>query len=138
VRHPGAMTRFALDAPSLLRLLEDERSIADGHALVAPTLVRSDILTTLYADVRASRRTDKEGRALLERLAECRIRLLGDRVSRATAWRIARAGDWADIALAEYIAVASLQADALIADDPAIRAAAGDLVALVDYDDLFR
>jgi hypothetical protein len=138
VRHAGAMTRYALDAASLLRLLDDDRSVADGHSLVAPALVRSDVLAALYADVRAGRRSETDGRARLERLAECRIRLLGDRVSRATAWRIATAAEADDIAVAEYVAVASLQADALVASDPEIRALAGETVTLADYDDLFR
>ena len=45
------------------------------------------------------------------------MRLLGDRVSRRTAWRIAREQGWADLVEAEYVAVTRLQADALVSVD---------------------
>ncbi len=44
------------------------------------------------------------------------MRLLGDRVSRRTAWRIAREQDWDTLRDAEYLAVTRLQADALTVD----------------------
>jgi hypothetical protein len=46
------------------------------------------------------------------------MRVLGDRMSRATAWRIAAELDWEDPAPAEYLAVTRLQADALVTTDP--------------------
>ncbi|QEW03718.1 pyruvate ferredoxin oxidoreductase [Microbacterium lushaniae] len=52
--------------------------------------------------------------------------------SRATAWRIAAQNDWADTALA----VASLQADALITADPALAAAAAGIVRVADIGEL--
>lgn len=131
------MTRFALDAASLRLLLDDDRSLAPAHALVAPSLIRSDVLAMLYAEVRSGERAEAEGRALLERLAGVKIRLLGDRVSRATAWRIAARNGWDDIRPAEYLAVAALQADAIVAIDPVMRGAAHE-VAVAEYDDLFR
>jgi predicted nucleic acid-binding protein len=42
------------------------------------------------------------------------MRLLGDRVSRRTAWKIAREHGWETTYDAEYLAVAKLQADALV------------------------
>lgn len=67
-----------------------------------------------------------------------KIRLLGDRVSRATAFRLAELLDWDDTALAEYLAVATLQADVLIAADDALVRGAEGLIAVAAYDDLFR
>ncbi|GAA4607490.1 hypothetical protein BJY16_006358 [Actinoplanes octamycinicus] len=49
---------------------------------------------------------------------ELKMRLLRDRVSRATAWRIARENDWDTLRDAEYLAVTRLQADALVTIDP--------------------
>jgi len=43
--------------------------------------------------------------------------LLGDRVSRRTAWRIALEHGWDTIGDAEYLAVTQLQADVLITID---------------------
>ncbi|PJI93272.1 hypothetical protein [Luteimicrobium subarcticum] len=76
----------------------------------------------------------REGRRLLEGVASLRVRLLNDRVSRATAWTLATELGWHDTAPAEYLAVAVLQADALVADDPLLRAGATGRVALADED----
>lgn len=105
---------------------------------MGPAVLRSDVLSLLYREVRAGALSDKDARAQLEGLASMRIRLLGDRVSRATAWKLARRGDWDDVSRAEYVAVATLQADALVAGDPAIAAAAEGLIDLADYGELRR
>jgi len=64
------------------------------------------------------------------------MRLLGDRVSRRTAWQLARQHDWETLRDAEYLAVTRLQADALITVDPGLAAAARDAVAVGAIDDL--
>jgi hypothetical protein len=74
--------------------------------------------------VRAGRRSESDVRDLLEAVTAAKIRLLGDRVSRATAWRIAAELDWPDIGSAEYLAVATLQADVLVSADPELAGAA--------------
>ena len=56
------------------------------------------------------------------------MRLLGDRVSRRTAWKIAREQGWATTLDAEYLAVTRLQADALVTIDPKLAAKARDVV----------
>lgn len=53
-----------------------------------------------------------------ERMTEVKMRLLGDRVSRRTAWRIAQEQGWESLVEAEYVALARLQADALVTVDP--------------------
>jgi hypothetical protein len=45
------------------------------------------------------------------------MRLLGDRVSRRTAWRIARDHGWETTFDAEHLAVTKLQADGLVTID---------------------
>jgi predicted nucleic acid-binding protein len=65
-----------------------------------------------------------------------KMRLLGDRVSRRTAWQLARQHDWDTLRDAEYIAVTRLQADALVTVDPSLAAAARDVVAVAAIDDL--
>lgn len=118
------MTRFAIDAPTALRLVAEGRAPAAPHTLVGPSVLRTDALESLYRDLRAGRISDAEGRRLLDGVAMLKIRLLGDRVSRATAWKIAVRLDADDTRQAEYLAVASLQADVLVTDDAALRAAA--------------
>ena len=79
---------------------------------------------------------ERDGRDQLERLAELKIRLLGDRVSRSVAWKLAARLDWDDTPAAEYLAVASLQADALITTDPRLMDAARGIVPIASLDDL--
>lgn len=131
------MTRYVIDPGTTLRLLRDERLASAQHKLVAPARLRSDVLSALYEQVRQGALDESTGRRELESFAELSIRLLGDRVSRSTAWVIARDLDWADAGPAEYLAVAKLQADALITDDPALIAGAEGLIPLAGYDGLF-
>jgi predicted nucleic acid-binding protein len=65
-----------------------------------------------------------------------RTRLLGDRVSRATAWQLAERLGWDDVGRAEYLAVAKLQADALVTEDPELVRAADGVVPLARFEDL--
>lgn len=131
------MTRYAIDAPTALRLVADGRAIHGDHSLVGPSILRSHALSSLYRDARSGALDEAEARRMLEGIAALKIRLLGDRVSRATAFRFAADLGWDDTPLAEYLAVASLQADALVTDDPVLRGAADGIIPLAEYEDLF-
>jgi hypothetical protein len=61
-------------------------------------------------------------------MTEMKVRLLNDRVSRRTAWRIAQEQGWETTFEAEYLAVTELQADALVTVDAAMAAKAAHLV----------
>jgi predicted nucleic acid-binding protein len=130
--------RLAVDAVTALRIIRDDPGIDQRYRLVGPAVLRSDVLSLLYREVRGGVLSDKDARAQLDGLATLKIRLLGDRVSRATAWKLARQRDGEDVSAAEYVAVAVLQADALVAGDAAIAAMAEGLVDLADYGDLRR
>ena len=134
------MTRFAIDAPIALRLVREgadaAAAVTTRHRLVGPAVLRSHALSLLYREVRSGALAEKRGRSELEGLAGLKIRLLGDRVSRATAWRIAAQLDADDTIMAEYLAVASLQADALVTDDPRLIDAAAGIVPVATYEDL--
>lgn len=130
------MTRFGIDAATALRLIRDGADGGRRHQLVAPSALRAEVLALIYRDVHAHRITQAEGRRQLEALARLKIRLLGDRVSRATAWKIAEQLGWKEIGAAEYLAVASLQADALITQDAEIAEAAEGIVPIASYMDL--
>lgn len=127
------MTRYAIDAPTLLRLVSGEVRVNPRHQIVAPGLIRSQALALLFAAVRDGRMTEETALAHHQRITELRMRLLNDRVSRRTAWRIAREQGWATTYDAEYLAVARLQADALVTVDPALAAKARDVVPLADF-----
>lgn len=132
------MTRYAIDSSTAIRLVKDEREISSSHSLVGPGILRSDALAALYLAVRNETIDERHARAHLEGLARLKIRLLADRVSRATAWKIAARLDWDDTRPAEYLAVASLQADVLIAADATLASAAQGIVEVGNYEDLFR
>ncbi len=122
------MARYVIDAPTLLHLLDNDLHVDPGHQLVAPSIIRSEALQLLLDDVRRGTRTDKEAMATHRQLTELKMRLLGDRMSRGTAWKIARERDWDTLRDAEYLAVTRLQADALVTVDPALAARAEGIV----------
>jgi predicted nucleic acid-binding protein len=126
------MTRYVIDAPTLLHLVANGVEVSPGHQLVAPNGIRSQALSLLYGAVRRGDLTEREALARHERLTEVKMRLLGDRMSRRTAWNLARDNGWESTNDAEYLAVTKLQADALITLDPALAAKADGLVPLAD------
>ncbi|MEI5583802.1 MULTISPECIES: type II toxin-antitoxin system VapC family toxin [unclassified Agromyces] len=130
------MTRFAIDAHTALRLVADDVAVAEGHELVAPNVLRSQVLSLLYRAVRRGDLSRDAARVRLERLASLRMRLLGDRVSRAVAWELAEQLDLDDTADAEFLAVARLQADALVALDPGLARHAEGVVAVAPFEAL--
>lgn len=130
------MARYAIDAPTLLYLMDEHVPVHPSHQLVAPNSIRSEALQVLLRDVREGRRTEADALACHEELTQLKMRLLGDRVSRRTAWRIARERDWESLRDAEYLAVAVLQADAFVTVDHGIAAKAEGLVRVASVGDL--
>ena len=127
------MTRFAIDAPTALRIVREGVDVGD-HQLVGAGALRSQAMQLLYAAVRAEEVDAGEVREVLDGIAGLKMRLLGDRVSRATAWRIATHLDWDDVTLAEPLAVATLQAGVLVTDDPVLVGAAAGLVERMSWE----
>ncbi len=130
------MARYVIDAPTLLHLVDAGLHVGPGHQLVAPNSIRSEALELLLHDVRAGKRTEAAALEVHERMTELKMRLLGDRVSRRTAWHLARQHDWDTLRDAEYLALTRLQADALVTVDRHLAAAARDAVAVAAIDDL--
>jgi len=129
------MTRYGIDSTALLLVVEGQLTIAPAHSLVAPNRVLPDLLGTLLADVRNGARTEKAALELHTRATETKIRLLGDRVSRRTAWNLAMELG-CDLRDAEYLAVAKLQADALVTTDAHLAALAAGIVPVAGLDRL--
>ncbi|MFW5469951.1 hypothetical protein ACOCJ4_07895 [Knoellia sp. CPCC 206435] len=124
------MTRFVVDAPTLLHLVDEGLTVDPAHQLVAPGSIRSEALQLLLGQVVRGERDESSVRSTHERMTEVRIRLLGDRVSRMTSWTIAREHGWETLRDAEYLAVARLQADALVSIDPELVSKADSVVAV--------
>ena len=125
-----------IDAPTLLRLAADDIVVDPAHRLVAPNRIRSDALSLLLGAVNRDEITEELALRQHDRLTGMKMRLLGDRVSRRTAWRLARDHGWESIDTAEYLAVCLLQADALITVDPELARHAEGIVALASLDDV--
>jgi predicted nucleic acid-binding protein len=132
------MTRFVIDAPVAIQLAAGDPAIAAGHALVAPALLRSQVLALTYASVREGTMDDRDAKRILDGIRSLRIRLLGDRVLQAGAWEVARTLDWPDTYRAEYIALTRMQADALVTFDENLSEAASTLVRVAPVTELFQ
>ena len=130
------MTRYVIDPEVALHLARHGVPVASEHQLVAPTLLRSQLLSALYQAVRRREMTKADAERHLDYVRRLQIRLLGDRVLQAVAWKIADQLGWADTFDAEYIALTKLQADALITLDPTVADAARGLVTLAPLDAL--
>jgi predicted nucleic acid-binding protein len=132
------MTRFAIDALSAVRLAREKLAVPEENKLVAASQLRSQALSLIYREVRRGELTAREAYAMLDRITAMRIRLLGDRVSRATAWKVAEQLGWDDTAAAEYVAVAQLQADAFVTLDADLADAVAGLGRVVPLEALLR
>jgi predicted nucleic acid-binding protein len=130
------MTRFGIDAPTLVHLVTEGVVVAAVHQLVAPQLLRSQALDLLYGAVRRGELPEREALDRAEAMTAVKVRLLGDRVSRRVAWQIAREHGFESTADAEYLAVTRLQADVFLTVDPALRERAAGIVAVGTVDRL--
>jgi predicted nucleic acid-binding protein len=131
------MTRYVIGPDVALHLAHDEAVIRGGHQLLAPALLRSQLLSLLYQAVRRGEMTRKDAERRLSYVRGLRIRLLGDRVLQNAAWKVADQLGWPDTLDAEYVALTQLQADALITLDRKLAHAVKDLVSVAPIEALF-
>ena len=130
------MTRYAIDALTAIRLVRDAVTVSDEHQLVAPKSLQTQALSHLYREVRKGSLSTEQARAILDGITTMRIRLLGDRVSRGVAWKLAEQLDWDDTTNAEYIAVAKLQADFFVTLDEHLANQVSGIVAIAQFEAL--
>lgn len=131
------MTKYVIGPDVAIRLAHDQIVVHAGHQLLAPTLLRSQALSLLYQEVHRGEMTKKDAERRLDHIRGLRIRLLGDRVLQAVAWKIADQLGWSDTFAAEYVALTQLQADALITLDGQLAHAVKKLVTVAPIDALF-
>lgn len=127
------MTRYGIDAQVAIRLIRDEVTLPEEHQLVGPNVLRSQALSIVYMARRRNELSSDEATAVLDGITSMRIRLLGDRVSRSVAWKVAEQLGWDDIGLAEYVAVAKLQADAFVTLDAELAKQVDGIVVTVPF-----
>ena len=130
------MTRYVIGPDVALRLARDEAVIRGEHQLLAPAVLRSQLLSLLYQVVHRGEMTKKVAEEQLSYVRGLQIRLLGDRVLQATAWKVADRLGWPDTLDAEYVALTQLQADAFITLDRRLAAAVADLVTIAPLEAL--
>jgi predicted nucleic acid-binding protein len=132
------VTRFVVDADTLLRIAAGEIEVASGHQVLAPTLVRSQALSALYQAARRGEVSAAEGLERVTRVNSLRVRFLGDKVLQRTAWRIADQLGWESTFDAEFVALTQLQADVFITSDRDLARAVSGLVETATIDSLRR
>lgn len=130
------MTRFVISPDVALRLAEQEAAVGGAHELLAPTLIRSQLLNGLFQAVRRGDLTTEDAARRLDFVRGLKLRLLGDRVLQRVAWRLAEQLGWEDTYDAEYVALTTLQADAFVTLDEGLADAVRDLVEIATVDDL--
>ena len=130
------MTRYVIGPDVALHLARGQVVIRQEHQILAPTLLRSQLLSLLYQAVQRNEMTKKDAERQLDYVRGLRIRLLGDRVLQSVAWKVADQLGWPDTLDAEYVALTQLQADALITLDPQLAAAVQDLVTVAPVEAL--
>lgn len=132
------MAKYVICPEVALRLAVENAVLPSEHELLAPTLLRSQLLARLYRLVREGNMTREEAEQHLGYVRGLRIRLLGDRVLQEVAWKVADQLGWPDTMDAEYVALTKLQGDALVTFNNDIIAAVADLVAVAPYEALLR
>lgn len=131
------MARYAIDAPTLVRLVTDDWSVSAVNQLVAPDVIRSHVLSLLFEQVQLGQVTGEVARVHLERSLEVEIELISARLSRRSAQEISREHAWTSKNYAaHYLAVATLGADALVTVDACLAARAEHIVALAPIEAL--
>jgi predicted nucleic acid-binding protein len=128
--------RFVVDCETLLRVAAGEVEVTAEHQLVAPTLVRSQALSALYAEARRGEISRAEGLERVRRINSLKVRFLGDKVLQQQAWKVAEQLGWDTTYTAEFVALTQLQADAFVTSDRKLAKAVAGLVEVASVDAL--
>ncbi|GAA2725473.1 type II toxin-antitoxin system VapC family toxin [Cellulomonas aerilata] len=130
------MSRYVVDAGAVLHLVTHGITVHAQHELLAPTLLRSQVMSLLHEAVQRGDLADDVARDRLAKAGRIKIRLLGDAVMRRRAWEVADRLGWWETYGAEYVALTQLQADALVTTNRDFAHAAAGLVTVASVDDL--
>lgn len=130
------MTRFVVDSSAVLHLASTKAEVSREHKLLAPTLLRSQVLSALYKAVHRGKLQPDAARARLARIRQLKIRLLGDAVLQRRAWQLADELGWESTYEAEYLALTQLQADAFVTLDKKLARSVKGVVTTASIDEL--
>jgi indolepyruvate ferredoxin oxidoreductase alpha subunit len=132
------MTRFVIDAGVAIHLASARIDLPVSHQLLAPTLLRSQVLSLLHEAVQHGEVPAAAARDQLARINAMPIRLLGDGVLRRRAWDLAGELGWASTYNAEYLALTQLQADAFVTLDLELARSVEGLVRIAPISELLE
>jgi len=130
------MTRYVIGPDVAIRLAHDKAVIRREHQILAPALLRDQVLSLLYQAVRREEMTRKDAERRLFYAQGMRIRLHEDYPLQKSAWLVAEQLGWSDTFDAEYVALTQLHADALITLDRQLAQAVKDLVTVAPIEAL--
>jgi len=130
------MPRYVLHSTAVLHLAASGFDVGTEHELLAPTLLRSQVLSALHEAVTRGDLPADVARDRLARIGRMPIRLLGDGVLRRRAWVLADRLGLAATYDAEYLALTQLQADAFVTLDPELARLAAAVVAVAPIEAL--
>ena len=122
------MAVYVIDAHAAIELARRGYQGVEDRELFAPTLLRSQVLAAVHADVMGTSGDPEHALTLAERACRLPRRLLGDAVLRQTAWSIATEQGWPETYDAEYVALTRLHGVALVAESRGLREKAAALV----------
>jgi len=88
------MTKYVIGPDVAIHLAHDAVVIGGEHQILAPALLRSQMLSLLYQAVHRGEMTKKDAERQLTYVRGLRIRLLGDRVLQNVAWKVADQLGW--------------------------------------------
>src|SRR5262245_36080216 len=131
------MTRYVIGPDVAIRLAHDRAVVRGEHQLLAPALLRSQVLSLLYQAVRRGELTRSDAERQLSYVHELPVRLADDLVLHNVAWKAAGLLGWPDTLAAEYVALAQLHAGTLITLDRHLAGAVKDLVAIAPIEALY-
>ena len=130
--------RFVIALDVALQLIRERADIPAKNNLLAPTLLRSQILSELFMSVRRDELNRAEANARLDHMRALKIRLLGDRVLQKVAWDMAEGLGLDDTIQSEYVALTKLQADAFVTLDNALAKSLKDVVPIASVKDILK
>jgi len=129
------LARFVVDPSAVLHLVGEAVDIAEEHELLAPTLLRSQVLSALHEAVQHGQLDADTARAPDPRQPDA-DQLLGDAVLRRRAWELADRLGCASTYVTEYLALTQLQADAFVTLDAELARIARGVVEVASIDAL--
>jgi predicted nucleic acid-binding protein len=130
------MTKFVVDAGVVIRMASEAIDVSPEHELLAPTLLRSQMLSALHEAVARGEIPPDVGLERHRVISQMPIRLLGDGVLRRRAWQVADQLGWDKTYIAEYVALTQLQADAFVTLDAELARKLEGIVATASIDAL--